>query len=1715
MNKFSEQLLQAFDIAMNEATSKLRYDKTIQARVIEVKDLDTGEYKVEYNDGIISAYAIDPSEVYKVDEYVYVTVPEGDFSNKKFIQYRITGNSLSTAQTNQLQNMIIEVSPNFSELGYTYVQGEQGLCIGSPLPDEIDLLGTPAADASARFLAYANEYEYLRIGASFREEFVEDHAIGDFGICVIFKNEANEDVPYFLNVSDFNGDPYHLLTWSPQTAIVHIPKGELKSLSAVKFYEKDFESEGNAINLFVKDLSLSFVEIRDLTEIPYYLSIIPTNGITFTDNLSSIVLQGRIIHYGEVITSGNCLYQWYSRDLSIEPGTEGYDKRAGWGWKAIDGAISAEYTVAKTSVPWKQRYKLLAIYNDDTLMEDEITLSNSSSSINLSIIQVTNNNGVTLRLSDNNYTGDWYYLSSDGHPEFIASGTSVNITDYLLYAPLSFYCQVYLNSTYIGELSYLMQNMTSEEDLTVIFEGEDVFCYDGNGAIDPLGAQRERRLTAWIVKNRADVGIKSIEWIDPKGRIIGNESGTYEYKDMIQSARIKAADIDLEEKIVYYTINQRYNLDNAQNIYFTIRVTTLNNESYEFKKQLQFTKTGDPGTNGTRYTSLIKITSANKFVGSTRTVTLTCYVYKDSYQFDQASVSWNLIGVTTSSGESFATGASVTVKASGNSNIRYAKATIRINANGESTTFYNFFPVDTSSATSTVDLSGLPQYIQYDTNGINPQYYKYGLSSISGTITSETPTLITVTANRELKVADVFNPTNPVGLIKIVQGNTTFYHPIPMYINAYGNEAINGWDGVELEIDAQGRYIYSPQVGAGTKDNQNRFTGVVMGKDSQQIKNGLYGYKQGINTFGLTEDGLAYFGVENDGRITLNGTNATITGGDGGNSDNGMTITLAATTATSDAIRVGNENFVVKYNGNINATSADIQGTITASTGYIGRTSRMSSDGWTIATNRISSGMGSNYVALDSGTENVDYAIWAGATTPNQGNEKFSVQRNGTVFMRDANIKGTLHVKQGYIGCTYNSTTGAYSDDGWVISTNTISSGSGNSYVALASNGTYAIWAGNATSSSAPFSVTHAGKLTASNAVISGSITATSGKIGNWNVTKYLLYSGTTYLLGSNELYWLVDRANHTIILTSGTKYYTNNGLSANEATSTGQEVTLTSYSTSSGWYSFKFKTGSDTTTTYYSAIPNFAISSSDTSTTDYYRIWAGSSTASSAKFSVTDSGVVKASDANITGTITAKTGYIGWSSSSNKGWEITANKISSNAGTQESGNNNARYVALASNGIYAIWAGHATDSSAPFSVTHQGKLKATSATISGAITATSGTIGNWNINTNSSNRLESSATNYGSRIYLDGSATGDSKALYISYTSSTPTADTTYTNSGNGWFYVTANGKLYAQAAEIRGTIKSKSGEIGGWTLEASKLYSNSRKIGMSSSGIEAKDSDNNSLGYFTFWSGGTYTAATSSAAEYIKLGSSGTYFAVTTSGKLYCREAEVAGKITSTEGSIGGWTISANGLSNGNNIYLKNDGSMQTGSNFKVDSSGNVTLGGSIKLNGTITWNGNNPAAGCLTDETIAKQISKGTYTAPTATFINGTTIAAPIIKGGSIYGTTFYATQNNDTKYLTVTSNGIQYWDTTFSSNYSIWRLENKQTPVGQYDEVELIATNRSFSLSCEARIDLTCGQSITLDPGTGATYINKAVIYSASYSTSPPSGAGSEGQLYFVY
>ena len=130
-------------------------------------------------------------------------------------------------------------------------------------------------------------------------------------------------------------------------------------------------------------------------------------------------------------------------------------------------------------------------------------------------------------------------------------------------------------------------------------------------------------------------------------------------------------------------------------------------------------------------------------------------------------------------------------------------------------------------------------------------------------------------------------------------------------------------------------------------------------------------------------------------------------------------------------------------------------------------------------------------------------------TSPN-----LSWDSNGNLIATGANLSGQITATKGSIA-------------GWtIISDKMYTTGSGK-YTGIGKYGSaYAFWAGatsNDNGNSAVFKVGHTGKLTATDADITGTITATEGKIGRYDITStYLMTNSGSNAsgIGGNQAFW-------------------------------------------------------------------------------------------------------------------------------------------------------------------------------------------------------------------------------------------------------------------------------------------------------------------------------------------------------------------------------------------------------------------------------------------------------------------------------------------------------------------------------------------------------------------------------------------------------------------
>lgn len=278
---------------------------------------------------------------------------------------------------------------------------------------------------------------------------------------------------------------------------------------------------------------------------------------------------------------------------------------------------------------------------------------------------------------------------------------------------------------------------------------------------------------------------------------------------------------------------------------------------------------------------------------------------------------------------------------------------------------------------------------------------------------------------------------------------------------------------------------------------------------------------------------------------------------------------------------------------------------------------------------------------------------------------------------------------------------------------------------------------------------------------------------------------------------------------------------------------------------------------------------------------------------------------AYFSGEITAGSGAIG-------GWTIGSTALTAGTGSTT--------VGLDSGGTNpAIYAGSATPGSAPFRVTQAGELTASNATITGAITATSGAIGGWTVGSDS-------LTDTAGLVGMSSAVTAGDDIRFFA-------GDTTPADAP---FNVTEAGVLTASSAIISGSITADSGTIGGFTLTSTEMYGGIIKT---SSGVESGSAgvimDTDGLRGYDPVLGEVFNIPTDGSAPTFSSGViENTTFEINTNAVM---------RTSSTVGD--GSADSAGVLINNTGFYACEANQTLANANVKILDDGTATFSGSVK--------------------------------------------------------------------------------------------------------------------------------------------------------------------------
>lgn len=557
---------------------------------------------------------------------------------------------------------------------------------------------------------------------------------------------------------------------------------------------------------------------------------------------------------------------------------------------------------------------------------------------------------------------------------------------------------------------------------------------------------------------------------------------------------------------------------------------------------------------------------------------------------------------------------------------------------------------------------------------------------------------------------------NKINIIDNILGtkNYTITHirPIVLYFNRYEMSNINAWDGNKIET-GDGSYLLAPQVGAGLKESDNTFTGLVMGiknvtsGDTASLTSqvGLFGYNKGNQSIKLdARTGASIFGAAGSGgQIIIDPSSSAGSGliyssnyWKNYNKTTGMPQSYSTTNENSagmlinfsePSIKFGTGYFKVDKNGNLHAGGGG--------EGDVG--------GWNIYNTTLQSGnykASKNGICLDAANDSIIFGsskgeIYSGSHSSLTNTQNgFYLSQEGLSIGSKAKITsdGTMYLGSGAVNGTGkhweinggNESYIKYGNEGQsnsvYLATDHISLGS--KFYVNASDGSMRLGNGAVANTGKHWNVNTSGdnsyiaygttSFNDTNGVYlgtdgirlgddfsvdnGGSLTATDGKIGGWTISKTTLAAGNITLNSNGSITktggysWSIDTSG----VATFNRLIANNsgsigGWTIGSSTLSGGNITLNSNGSMSG-SNWSISTGGVASFTNVIITGNGASALSSS----------GSSMNWGNGFSVSTAGKLTANSAALHGTVTAVAGNIGGCSISNGSLDVSRGHISS-----------------------------------------------------------------------------------------------------------------------------------------------------------------------------------------------------------------------------------------------------------------------------------------------------------------------------------------------------------------------------------------------------------------------------------------------------------------------
>ena len=669
MNQTNDTILQAIDIVVNARLAQLHKDTTIKGIVIDNSDAKKGKYTIKYQNVPFDVYTDNLEADYKIDDSLYVTVPSGDMSSKKFILGR--SNELDIAEQvdivdpNQmyekvgipLENLLGTWDETTEKLNVAFQEekglpGYKGNKILVPEDNEtstyVDIWNVDE-NTKKDISPYREKYEFLQFSGVFSYQPTVPNtisAVGNYGLEFTFMSKDDKTtITYVFDTESMYGNPYIPYDNITRTVTVKLEEAhQLKYLQSIRLFSEGFSrAEKNSEithlkEIKVKNIGISFAQQIEENE-NYVASIYTPFGVYLDQSLrKKIELHPQFRSLGQLISEKDYTVSWFERDNTIDKNSPLYEAIGGRCWKRISNDRILIFNDDINAIWLNKKIKLVIQYGKEIIREKEVQIYrtyNIASSYWIdyqkdyaNIITLTvNTNMANEKLDD--YTFKWIYTDTDGQWDAIddentLTDKSIKFSADGIQSNRIYSCCIYKGEFLIGILEYPIMFKVVEALFEVDFSttNSGVFIYKENGYLALEEFDIGKKL-GFNILWRGEEQAYTYQWLIPTDNKELDKSG---YKNNGTNTLDK--DYTPPNSMVTYVAGQSlegnntnvnqsidYKISKAYNGYKTANSITLriivNDVKYDFPFHFTFIKQGDTGTNGTDYQMRIVKNNSN------------------------------------------------------------------------------------------------------------------------------------------------------------------------------------------------------------------------------------------------------------------------------------------------------------------------------------------------------------------------------------------------------------------------------------------------------------------------------------------------------------------------------------------------------------------------------------------------------------------------------------------------------------------------------------------------------------------------------------------------------------------------------------------------------------------------------------------------------------------------------------------------------------------------------------------------------------------------------------------------------------------------------------------------------------------------------------------------------------------------------------------------